>query len=395
MTQLMQVMLLIVTLIIAFLLTAYLLGKLRICFVIPKEGTAAAITRSGGSFDHFILKWTGYCINDPRQSWYKPTVPAWEVMQWHPDNVAHPPSMYHFPDYWLAPLWRLFEHFNIYWYGLYPFKQVFEYQFDWTEQRIKENSNEYEPWHRKERTWFIYVKNFSYWIRLVNAKDKSNIPVDVDYLLTVLINNPFKALFSIADWLGRVSADANNRGKTYVGESAFEDLTRERTDQETQNQTAVNEFSKHILAINDNLLTEHTITGAPVSYGVTAKAVSGVKLTIAGTPEEKAALDKATTARIVAKKNAEAKVETAQGDAQAVRIAADAEKYAVDTVYDTISDYGPEGIAIRQLQAIEKSSAGPGNSIIWANNPILDAVKEGLKMFGPRTNPPAPPATTP
>ncbi len=371
---------------ILFLLTVYLLAKLNLFFTILEEGTAVAIMRSAGGFDHFIMKWNGHYLNDPRQPWYNPGPSAWEVLGVHPDNADQPPSIYRFPVYWLAPVWRMLEHFGIYYYGLYPFKQVHSYTFDWTEQRIKEGTNDYEPWHRVARTSFIYVKRFSYWVRLLAAEDEDNIPLDLDYLLTVMVNNPYKALFSIGDWLARTIADANNRAKTFTGASTFEDMTKERT---KRDQAQVNEFSSNVLQINDNVWTEHGLGGTRESYGVTVAAVSLVEVALAG--ENRQVLAAATTAKIVAKKNAEAAVETAEGAAKAVKIAADAEKYAVDTVYSEIERHGAEGIAIRQLDSIVKAG-DKGNQIIWANNPILDAVREFMRGF--RTTPPSPPSAT-
>jgi regulator of protease activity HflC (stomatin/prohibitin superfamily) len=382
--------------IICFL--AFALAKSGIFFAIVQEGTAVPIERSGGGFDHFIMNWKGYTLNDPRQPWYNPAVPEWEVIPWAPADLANPPSIYRFPLYWLAPLWRLLERFGIYWYGFYPFKQIGYYMFDWTEKAIDEKTNDYKPWHRQALTSFIFVKSFVYWITLTAAEDKDNIPVDLDYLLTVQINNPYKSLYTISNWLNRLSADANNEAKIFVGDSTFEELKSERRSTSGQN---VNDFAKAVSSININLPTEMGSVGTRESYGATIKAVAMDEVTLAGS--EKESIAKATVAKITAQKNAEAAIATAEGNAKAfaieaegrakaVKTAADAEKYAVDTVYSEISKYGPQGIAIRQLQAMETAAKSGGQQIIWGNNPLMP-LAEAARTFGSTVSRPNPTPT--
>jgi regulator of protease activity HflC (stomatin/prohibitin superfamily) len=243
------------------------------------------------------------------------------------------------------------------------------------------------------------VNSFAYWVKLDAAENKDNIPLDLDYLLTVEINNPYKALYAISDWLNRTSADTNNEAKIFVGNSTFEELTKERRATDDVN---VNMFSRTMLKLNSNVYTETGEFGTRQSYGVTIKAVSLVDVAPVGDNREEVL--QANTAVIIAEKNAEATVVTAQGaanaavkiaegNAKAVRLAADAEKYAVDAVYGEIQKHGAEGIAIRQLQTMEKAGAG-GNNVIWANNPLMEAARI-FRPAAPTTNPTPPQAQPP
>ncbi len=205
-----------------FVVCAYILALSDICFTFGIEGAAKIVVKNG-VFDHAMMWWQGHRLNDPRRLSYDNTKRAWEVLA--TDTPARRPSPYAF---WQIH-WRFLSWFGIYWYGLYPFKDIYVYRFKWTEETLGENNLQI-PKHRDEYTDRVYVMNFAYWIKLVAAENADNEPLDLDYLLTVQISNPYWALFRIDDWLGRVSADANNASKMYVGNRTFDEVKREAKD---------------------------------------------------------------------------------------------------------------------------------------------------------------------
>ncbi len=364
----------------AYVIVAYALAMYDICFTFGREGAAKAIVK-GAAFDHFIMWWQGHRLNDPRRLSFVPGRP-WEVLE--TGDTAKRPSAYA----WWQIHWKVLELFGIYWYGLYPFKQVYIYNFKWIEQTLGED-NKMKPWYRDEFTDFIFVMNFAYWVKLVAAEDKENEPLDLDYLLTIHINNPYWALFRIDDWLGRTSADANNAAKRYVGSNTFEHIKAEMLN----STSTMSDFAEKIHGINTNSVTEPGEHGVCDSYGVTVKAASLVAVALVGSNREE--LEKAKTAIVVAEQNAKASVATAKGDADATRERAKGQADAIETVYRKVDEFD-NGVVLQSLDALKEASKSPGSTIIWANNPLggLTAALDGL-VTKPRTaRPPESPPST-
>lgn len=353
----------------------YTLAQMRIVFVMPKEGTAVAIMR-GEALDHIIMVWTGHRLNDPRRKWYNPALPTWEVIKMPQPGIRY--SNYDNNASWFL---QLLERYGIFYYGLWPFKKVYEYTFDWTEFRL-DDKNVQVPYHRTERTWFVYVATFVYWLRLIGAEDRNRMPLDLDYSLSVGVTNPQKALFNIEDWLGRITADAHQAARIYVGGRVFDEIIRER------GAGVESEFVTALESLNENLLSEPGREGCVDRLGVTLRAIALQEVTLSGT--SKAELARATTAPVVARLDAEATVAKArgdrdatilraEGDALATALAAGAEAKAIDVTYRRVIEYGQDGLTIRQLQALERAGKA-GSATIWANNPVAAA----LATFAPK-----------
>lgn len=361
----------------AFVAVAYVLALNDICFTFGIEGAAKVVVKNG-VFDHAMMWWEGHQLNDPRRISYDPSRRAWDVIGL-PSSPSAKPSQYA----WWQLHWRFLELFGIYWYGLYPFKEIYVYRFKWTEETLGENNRQI-PKHRDEYTDRIYVMNFAYWIKLIAAENADNEPLDLDYLLTVQISNPYWALFRIDDWLGRVSADANNAAKMYVGGKTFDDVKREAKVASGN----MSEFAQELHELNTNSPTQPGTSGVQDAYGVTITAASLVEVTFAGIASEE--LTRATTAKIVAERNAQAAIATAvgeanatreraKGDADAARELAKGNAEAIDTVYTTVERHGEEGLRQRELDTLRETANSPNNTFIWANNPISDGLRN---MFG-------------
>ena len=334
---------------IAILLLVYGLALWRICFVLLREGTMVAIKR-GDQFVYGFIRRMGFHLNDPHMPWFDPAKPTWEVLPNQSDtNYGYP--------FRQQPLARL----GIYIYGLYPFWQVHEFTLDWFEA-IPQESGTFRGWHRRERTWFIYAADFTYWVVLGGAETDDNEPVNVPYLLTIRGTNLYKALFSTSDWFTRATADANAVGKVYVGGATFDELH----DEFKSGSTRRGEFKQTILDISDQVKDR---------YGVEFSDVAMQSPEIVGSNAQE--IIAATTARVVARRRAQATLETARGEAAATRVKARAERDAIEAVYRKIQQFGSTGTLIRQLQAME--APGPGRTIIWANSPFArDADLAGI-----------------
>lgn len=379
----------------AFVAVAYVLALSNTCFTFGIEGAAKIVTKNG-VFDHVLMWWEGHTLNDPRKISYDRTKRAWEVLKL--DNQSARPS----PYAWWQLHWRFLELFGIYWYGLYPFKDIYVYRFKWTEQTLGEN-NQQIPKHRDEYSDRIYVMNFAYWVKLVAAENADNEPLDLDYLLTVQVSNPYWALFRIDDWLGRVSADANNAAKMYVGGRTFDDVKREAKVASGD----MSEFAQELCELNTNSPTQPGTSGVQDAYGVTITAASLVEVTFAGVAREE--LTRATTAKIVAEREAQATIATARGqadatrerakgDADAARELAKGQSDAIETVYRKVGEFGDAGLIQRELDTLRETANSPNNTFVWANNPLTNTLRDVMRPRGvqptqPQNPAPQPPAT--
>lgn len=350
--------------VIALCVTAYALSLFDIFFTQVKEGTVKAVMK-GESFDHFLMHFKGHYLNDPRRGWYvnSPDKPDWEVLDGEPKS-AYAGWQLH---------WKLLERFGVYWFGMWPFYKVLEYRFEWTEPKEDESGTQV-PWHRSEPTRIIYVSAFVYWLKILTAEDSDGLPVDIHYLLTVKINNPYKARFGVTNWLARISADTNNAGKVWAGKHSIGQMNKEVSD---VGGTATSGFVEIMKNLNINLPTEHSDIGAQQSLGVTVLATSLQQVDPAGSTAQE--IREATTAKTVASMKADAVREAAKGSADAVRTAADAEKYRIQETYAEIAKHGELGALVQQLDAIKESSKGPGNTTVWANNPLIPLTERFLK----------------
>lgn len=386
-------------LVVAFALVAYALSLLDVCFTQIAEGTGITI-KVGDSLDHYIMRWMGHFLHDPRRYWHRHTIPPWEVIRCA--DPRRQPSAY---AWWQLHWWFLENFFGVYWFGLSPFKKIDWYTFDWGEPSHDASGKEVLR-QRKELTKIVIVQPFTYWVKLVEAEDANNFQLDLEYLLTVRINNIHKARFHAQpSWLYRLTGDTNRSAKIWVGTHSYEEIRREAS-MTTPSGVASSPTSTHggfveiIRRVNYNLITDNLDIGAPKRIGVTVQAAALQNVSPSGAASRKI-LD-ATIAKGVAKAEAEAVIATAEGQKQAAILAAEGQKQssilvaegrseAVELEYTAITKFS-DGLTIRSLEAIEKSGAA-GSNTVWANNP-LGKLGDALADIGKKVNT-LPPSSTP
>ena len=364
----------------------YVFALYEFCFTFVKEGTVVDILR-GNTFDHSLMSFRGHYLNDPRRSWFDPARPAWEVLQ-NP-NPNKRKSVY--PRF---SIWRIPERFGIYFYGLWPLLDIDLYRFRWSEEKTNRDTGIKEQWVRDEPTKIVFVATFVYWVKLVDAKDTGNLPLNLDYLLSVRINNPYKARFTVTNWLDLLTADANNAAKLWVGSHTFEEINREKT---APGAGGVSGFSTAINVLNTSLPTFGSTAGAPDAFGVTVvaaslqevKQIGGNQEAIAeATTAEAIAIRKANARRAEALGLADARRTAALGEADAINTLAKAERKRVKMVYTEVAKHGEVGVMMRHTEAIGASGQNPGTTIVWANDPTAALIG---RFFGRSTTTPPPP----
>lgn len=377
-----QLILAIVLLPLAVMLGIYALATANIFFKFQKEGTASATVR-GDSLNDIIASWRGRYINRQGFPGYDASKPAHEVLPCDPDN---PPPPYHSAILNLLTLW------GIYYVGFFPFVQVHWRKFEWTESKVEDGVN--IDWTRKEVTNIIYLQRFTYRFTLRAAEENTNKPVDLHFSLTLECTNPRLALFEIADWMAQLTVDAFDLARAFVGSRSFEEI---RSPRGTTITTASAEFSAWMQTLNTSLPTKGV--GAPDAYGI--RITDADLIDIALTGSNAVELAKATQAKGIATALAEARVETAKGNAEAARIEGKGQADAIKVVYDEIDRHPASGVAIRQAEAMERAAQKGATVIFGSGNatPLINIpTNQGQTSQGPQTppspapsNPPIPP----
>ncbi len=355
---------------VAIVLGSYALALSEIFFFLPQEGTASGILK-GGSIADIIGVWKGWYLNRPGFPGYDPVFRDYERM---PYERGRKPPTYHF---WL---WNwLADTFGIYYIGLFPMRKIDWYTFEWTETQSKvvDGKTVEVDWPRKLPTNFIYLSRFTYRFTLKAAEDKTGKPMDLHYALTLEVNNPYVARYVVVDWLKRINADSLDVARGYAGQRAFQDIVGTDSQNKATIKPGESEaFSWVMVDRLNNDLPSNTNQrkpdgGAPKEYGIIVSAADLLQVELTGS--NVAELAKATQAVGIAQAYADAKVVTAEGDAKAIKLVADAETYRAKSFYGEL-DQHPNSPQFEKWGAV-REAAGKGATVVVSdgggNTPVL------------------------
>lgn len=325
------------------------LAEESILFTKVREGTVKAIMR-GDSFERFVMSFAEHHLNDPEKPWHDAARPDWEVI--HHGRDA---------DRYDDRSWIL-RHLGLYWVG-WPWRaSVYIYQFEWNETFTERSSGKEKVLPRAEPTDFIYVADFTYAIVTEEAETKDRLPTDELTLATVAVRNPYRALFSGEDWMRRITAAINRHVRDFVGGQTFEELIEAKSS---------DEFSAPIIELNERLPDDkpgQQPNGLKGRYGVEIRTADLQTIALSG--EGKRLSQEATTKKYVATQEAEATLLAGKAKAEVIKQVGTSEAESLEARLKVIKDHGEAGLALAGYDAIQESSKGPGNTIVWANNPL-------------------------
>jgi hypothetical protein len=159
-----------------------------------------------------------------------------------------------------------------------------------------------------------------------------------------------------------------------VGGQSFEELIAA---------SSSDEFSAPIIELNDKLPDDKPgpePSGLKGRYGVEIRTADLQTIVLSG--DGKRLSQEATTKKYVATQDAEAARLAGQAKADVIKMVGSSEAEALEARLKVIKDHGEVGITLAGYDAVQESSKGPGNTIIWANNPL-----GGLAgMLNPKSN---------
>ncbi|MCX6787466.1 MAG: hypothetical protein NTY93_03030 [Candidatus Kaiserbacteria bacterium] len=330
---------------VGLFLLVYYAAQNKIFFTAPKEGTAEFVV-VGNAVKRMIMVWKGHSANEQ----FAVELNKSQINKWY----------LHFrnPINWMKPL-------GIYWIGLWPFYQIYRYDFVWTEER-KDDEGAIIPFTRRAikkggEGQTPYIRN--------DIKTKSGIALKFILLVTIRIENPYKALFSGEDWLERTGGAINNMTMRYAGSLEYEGITASlpatltifRESVEVKETNTLEGFLK---MLGDGQADDAIGTDLLLNYGIRIVAAKIHSLGFANAEAAKQLSD-ATTQRYVAEQKGLGEQAEATGKAMATRTLADAEEYRINKIYLPIAGEDKDArMNIRKLEAMEKSGAAGGNTIV-------------------------------
>lgn len=366
------------------------LAEENIFFTTVKEGTVKTVMR-GKQFERHIMAFEDYRLNDPSKKnptdWYNPNLPDWEVV-YNKDRTK---------SYDDRP--ALLKHLGLHWVGWPWAHSVYVYQFEWNETHTDEKGNE-RVLRRAEATDFIFVSDFTYAIVTEGAETKDRLPTDELTLVTVAIRNPYRALFSGVDWMRRVTAAVNRSVRQFVGNKLFEELitmdefqdfsgpiigltnslpddpAEKKTSDDTKGNSSddAEEVSSDDVKKSDSPPAPRGLRGR---YGVEIRTADLQTVELSGEGDMKRRSEEATTKKYVAEQEAEAIKVAGKAAAEVIIMTGDATAKSLQKRLNVIEGAGPTGELLAQLDAMQEAAKGAGNTVIWANNPLVQLPKKG------------------
>ncbi len=390
------------------------LAEENILFTTVKEGTVKAIMR-GKSFDRFIMSFNGYHLNDPTKlKWYRQTVesdeigkpvpgetqkilPKWEVLYHGEKNkngfkANNSEEENEQLDDYYDDRPALLKHLGLYWVGWPWENSVYVYAFEWNETYTEKETGKEKVLPRRRPSDFIYVADFTYAIKTDSAETKDGLPTDELTLVTVAIRNPYRALFSGENWMQRITAVINRFVRNFVGSKGYNELIslsqkKEEGSVNLATQWAT-EFSEPIIALSRLLPDETNESPSPKGlrerYGVEIRTADLQTVEFSGSDETRRTHQEAATRVYSATQTAAATRLVGAAEADVIKQKGDQEALALAARLKVIQEHGEAGIKLAGFDAIQESSKGPGNTIIWANNPLgllTDIFGEGKKKI--------------
>lgn len=377
------------------------LAEENILWTTCKEGTAKIVLR-GDSFDHIIMSFKSYHINDPRKKGGKKglykedyeqeneqknktrkKIPDWEVVYHGRDNTRGFTNEN--DDYYDDRSWLL-KRLGLYWVGFPWSNSIYVYSFEWNEVTTEKLTGKAKILPRGAATDFTYTADFMYVIVTPNAETRELIPIDVVTVVVVATRNPVRALLYTEDWMQIISSAINAYVKNFVGSRLITELITPAKDIEDEItiKKGWEKFSHPIIKLNDELPDDdendkRSLKGTEGRYGITIRKAFMISAELS-TTEGKEQLRAATTKKYVAEREADATRIEGRAKSDVIEMVGTSEALSIKVRLETLKEYGELGEAFANFEAMRKIGEGPNNTFV-----IGDIVKslssESRKLF--------------
>jgi regulator of protease activity HflC (stomatin/prohibitin superfamily) len=278
----------------------YFLAPKNIFFTFVQEGTAKAVVR-GGKFRKALIQWEKSTLDK-----------NWDVAS----GREH----------------HLFGGLRL--YGFWPLDQIYKYKFEWT--GLEPDGITPRP-HAPEILDNIFLKQYVYFAKVEKAEDAKRLPLNVCFVLTIQIVNPYKALFKVHKWLavtfGRITPEIRN----VIAQEKYEDLIKDLGNVANRVRANITGGGVTNVVNVDQKKKEDILKTLKKDYGVDVLAI---KILTIDPPEE---LRETTLLEFKAdqeKKQIEIRAEAekikltkeGEGEGQRRKAIADGEEYSIDRI---------------------------------------------------------------
>ena len=242
----------------------FVLGPINVLFSFVEENTAKIKVR-GRSFSQAIAQKSGSEVIDSNkkladaQNWHQRKVnngEQFENCEWM--SVAP-------PDWWdVVPMEailpanrRKINHLEqltgARFVGVPPFRRIFTYKFDWVDYHKEEGEDKEKPIFHEKRLDYIFLKDAVYYGLVIELETSDQLKVDAEYLITIQVVNPFKALFKVHRWLDAVHNLVSQRLRQYVGTRTYEQLVQKEGESNNKG------FSRGIRKLRKEILVDYGV----------------------------------------------------------------------------------------------------------------------------------------
>jgi hypothetical protein len=329
------------------LATVYFLAKKNIFFTFVEEGTAKVIMKFN-AFYGVIMQYQN-CTCRKEDDW----------------EVEVPRE---------RPRKRLWG--GLYCVGIPGIYSLFSYKFRWATIKTQKKPDEQVD-RREETLLHIFVKDYLYLAEIYGAETKGLVSLDISFIVTARVVNPYKALFRVHDWANVIVARIEAYFRQYVATVEYQDIIAKKQEIGGQIMKALGEtgmledlakkpteqelsrFSQRNIPREERETLEEKIKRWKGifwhDYGVKVKNIEMREITPSG--ENKKAIQEAATRQWVAER-----------DKEGILTRADAEVQRLAKVYGKIREFGDTGITLRTLEALESAGNKTGNWIVFPFN---------------------------
>jgi len=282
------------------------LAHFNLGFTFVREGEAKAVM-AGQRVVRFVMNFSGRRLTVPADS----SLDEWSAWEVEPVPSGHREKKFF-----------LWQWLGIHWLGPWPFRTIHRYKFRWADVIMGDDGVE-KPRFRDETIDSVFVKDTIYYGKVEGAEtgpapgmeEAERLPINLGYLLTIRVCNPYKALFQIHRWNESLLSRVSQVARDYVGERSYDQLIAEEGAGTAQG------FSAKVQALAQEVREE---------YGIEILDANIFSVDPLGWREE-------TMKRFIASQEAEAIEITAKAKAKAVKLEGQAKAAALKsqmTAYD-------------------------------------------------------------
>lgn len=308
-----------------FLLVYFVLAPKNIWFTFIEEGKAKSVMRAD-EFRKALIQWKGYILDE-----------EWNVVE----GEEH----------------HLFG--GLRFFGLWPLDYIHVYEFEWTGLKPDGITPLYHP---PELLDYILLKQDVYFAVAKEAEDKERLPLNISFVLTIRIMNPYRALFRVQNWLETMLSRTIAAVRDKVSTETFERLIAK--------QAAIGGDIYRELSKGRGVFREFQR-----EYGVSVLSLEILKI------DPPQAQREATLKEFVAKQERKRIRVEASAERSRLITVAKGEAQRIETVYGKIRDFEALGRLIRGFEALETS---PGEGAKWVILPggMSDLASLWKETFG-------------